>query len=109
MVENRRAVAGIQGGEAGYRAGSDRRRRRAPAREAARRRAGRAAEGLMNPDAVAVLIPVVLFGGFFAWMIARTVSKAYTAKLQGGNQAGAAGVAKHEELAAGLEELRREV
>ncbi|PYO41169.1 MAG: hypothetical protein DMD33_14905 [Gemmatimonadetes bacterium] len=63
----------------------------------------------MNPDAVAVLIPVVLFGGFFAWMIARTVSKAYTAKLQGGNQAGAAGEAKHEELAAGLEELRREV
>ena len=63
----------------------------------------------MNPEAMAVLIPVVLFGGFFAWMIARTVSKAYTAKVQGGTQAGAVGEARHEELAAGLDELRREV
>jgi hypothetical protein len=63
----------------------------------------------MNPDAVFVLIPVVLFGGFFAWMIARTLTKAYTAKLQGGTQAGTAGEARQEELATGLEELRREV
>lgn len=62
----------------------------------------------MNPEAVAVLIPVVLFGGFFAWMIARTVSKAYTAKVQGG-QAGPTGEARQEELAAALEEVRREV
>jgi hypothetical protein len=63
----------------------------------------------MNPEALAVLIPVVLFGGFFSWMIARTLSKAYTAKLQAGGQAGPAGEVRHEELAAGLEELRREV
>jgi len=63
----------------------------------------------MNPEAVAVLIPVVLFGGFFSWMIARTVSKAYTAKLQAGGQAGTTGEARQEELAAALEEVRREV
>lgn len=63
----------------------------------------------MNPEAVAVLIPVVLFGGFFAWMIARTVSKAYTAKLQVGNLAGAVGEARQEELATEVEQLRREV
>jgi hypothetical protein len=63
----------------------------------------------MNPEAMAVLIPVVLFGGFFSWIIARTLSKAYTAKLQAGGQPGSAGDARHEELAVGLEELRREV
>ena len=63
----------------------------------------------MNPEALAVLIPVVLFGGFFSWMIARTLSKAYTAKLQAGGQTGPAGDPRQEELAAGLEELRREV
>jgi hypothetical protein len=63
----------------------------------------------MNPEALAVLIPVVLFGGFFSWMIARTLSKAYTAKLQGGSQAGAVGEARQEELATALDELRREV
>ena len=63
----------------------------------------------MNPDAVFVLIPVVLFGGFFAWMIARTVSRAYTAKLQAGSQAGPALEARHEELAGALDEVRREV
>ena len=63
----------------------------------------------MNPEALAVLIPVVLFGGFFAWMIARTVSRAYTAKLQAGSQAGPALEARQEELAAALDEVRREV
>jgi uncharacterized protein YlxW (UPF0749 family) len=63
----------------------------------------------MNPEAVAVLIPVVLFGGFFAWMIARTLSKAYTAKLQERSPAGTVGEARQEELAAALDELRREV
>ena len=64
----------------------------------------------MNPEALAVLIPVVLFGGFFSWMIARTLSKAYTAKLQAGGQGGGpAGEGRQEELSAGLEELRREV
>src|SRR5881296_3081571 len=64
---------------------------------------------LMVPDALAVFIPIVAIGGFFTLMIVRTISKAYTAKLQVGNQAGAAGEAKQEELAAALEELRREV
>jgi len=59
----------------------------------------------MNP----VLIPIVLFGGFFSWLIVRTVSRAYTAKLQAGSQAGPALEARQEELVAALEELRREV
>jgi ribonuclease D len=63
----------------------------------------------MNPDAMAVFIPIVAIGGFFALMIVRTLSKAYTAKLQAGSPPGAASEARHEELAAAVEELRREV
>jgi hypothetical protein len=63
----------------------------------------------MNPESVAVLIPIVLFGGFFSWLIVRTLSKAYTAKVQAGGEAGPAFTARQEELATGLEELRREV
>jgi hypothetical protein len=63
----------------------------------------------MNPEVVAVLIPIVAIGGFFALMIVRTLSKAYTAKLQVGNQAGAASESRQEELAAAVDELRREV
>src|SRR2546425_2018866 len=63
----------------------------------------------MNPEAVAVLIPIVAIGGFFALMIVRTFTKAYTAKLQAGSQAGPAHEARQEELAAALEDLRREV
>ena len=62
----------------------------------------------MNPEAVAVLIPVVIFGGFFSWMIARTLSKAYTARLQAQQPAGPSGAAAEEVLAA-VEELRREM
>ena len=63
----------------------------------------------MNPEATAVLIPIVLFGGFFSWLIVRTLSKAYTAKVQAGGEASPALAARQEELTAGLEELRREV
>ncbi len=63
----------------------------------------------MNPDSLAVMIPIVAIGGFFALMIVRTFTKAYTAKLQAGSQAGPALEARHEELAAALEELRREM
>jgi uncharacterized protein YlxW (UPF0749 family) len=63
----------------------------------------------MNPESVAVLIPIVLFGGFFSWLIVRTLSKAYTAKVEAGSDAGPALTARQEELAAGLEDLRREV
>ncbi len=62
----------------------------------------------MNPEAVAVLIPITAIGGFFAFMIVRTLSKAYTAKLQAQGQA-PGGDARHEELVATVEELRREV
>src|SRR3989449_4504778 len=61
----------------------------------------------MNPEAVAVLIPIVAIGGFFALMIVRTFTKAYTAKLQAGSQAGPAHEARQEEGAAALEGLRR--
>src|SRR2546425_9619752 len=63
----------------------------------------------MNPEAVAVLIPIVAIGGFFALMIVRTFTKAYTAKLQAGSQAGPAHEARQGELAAALEDLRRGV
>ncbi len=63
----------------------------------------------MNPEALAVLIPIVAIGGFFALMIVRTFTKAYTAKLQAGSQVGPALEARQEEVATALEELRREV
>ena len=62
----------------------------------------------MNPEAMAVLIPIVAIGGFFGFMIVRTVSKAYTAKLQADRTVPGAD-AKHEELVAAVEDLRREV
>ena len=63
----------------------------------------------MGPDTLAVLIPIVAIGGFFALMIVRTFTKAYTAKLQAGSQVGPALEARQEELAAALEQLRGEV
>jgi len=63
----------------------------------------------MNQATLEVFIPIVAIGGFFALMIVRTFTKAYTAKLQAGSQAGPALKARHEELAAALEELRREM
>ena len=62
----------------------------------------------MNPEAVAVLIPIVAIGGFFTLMIVRAFTKVYTAKLQAQGQVPGAD-ARHEELAATVEELRREV
>ncbi len=62
----------------------------------------------MNPEALAVLIPVIAIGGFFAWMIARTVTKAYSERLEAQSRAGAAAGGQEEVLAA-LDELRREV
>jgi len=62
----------------------------------------------MNPEAIAVLIPITAIGGFFALMIVRTLSKVYTAKLQAQGHA-PGGDARHEELIATVEELRREV
>jgi len=63
----------------------------------------------MGPDSLAVMIPIVAIGGFFALMIVRTFTKAYAAKLQAGSQAGPAHEARQEELAAAIQELRREM
>jgi hypothetical protein len=63
----------------------------------------------MPPDAVYALIPIVAIGGFFGLMIVRTLSKAYTAKLQVGSQSAPALEARQEELAATVGELRREM
>jgi hypothetical protein len=61
----------------------------------------------MNPEALAVLIPVVAIGGFFAWMIVLTVSKTITAKVKAQGQI--ASGAGQEDILTALEELRREV
>ena len=62
----------------------------------------------MNPEALSVLIPIVAIGGFFTLMIVRAFTKVYTAKLQAQGQAPGGG-ARHDELVATVEELRREV
>jgi hypothetical protein len=59
----------------------------------------------MNAGELGVLIPIISVGGFFAWMIALTVSKTYTAKLK----APAVGATGQEDVLAAVEELRREV
>jgi len=58
---------------------------------------------------VALLIPIVAVGGFFAWMISLSpVGKAFAERLRGG--AGpAAGRAGREEMLQELEQLRHEV
>ena len=61
----------------------------------------------MNAGELGVLIPIIAVGGFFAWMIALTLSKTYTAKLKAQSQSVAG--AGHEETLAAVEELRREV
>ncbi len=61
----------------------------------------------MNAGELGVLIPIIAVGGFFAWMIALTLSKTYTAKLKA--QAPAVGAAGQEEVLAAVDELRREV
>lgn len=62
----------------------------------------------MNPDVVAVMIPVVAIAGFFAWMIARTLTGVYTARLQAQRDA-AKGGAGQEQVLEAIEEVRREV
>lgn len=60
-------------------------------------------------DILALFIPIVAVGGFFAWMIALSpVGKAYAERLKGGS--GNAGTAEdHAELVETVEQLRREV
>ncbi len=58
---------------------------------------------------LALMIPIVAVGGFFAWMIMLSpVGKAYAERVRG--QAGQPGAARdHEEVLDALEQLRREV
>jgi hypothetical protein len=63
----------------------------------------------MNPGVIAVFIPIVSVGGFFAWMIALSpVGKAYAERLRHKSQQ-EDDPAEREELRATVEELRREV
>jgi transcriptional regulator GlxA family with amidase domain len=56
----------------------------------------------MDPRVIGAMIPVVAIAGFFAWMIVRTLTKARVERPGGAD-------ARHEEVLAALEQLRREV
>jgi hypothetical protein len=62
----------------------------------------------MDARALAVFIPLVAVGGFFAWMIALAFSKAYLEKLRMQSRDLDAGAGQEDVLAA-LEQVRREV
>lgn len=63
----------------------------------------------MDAGAIAVFIPIVAVSGFFAWMISLSpVGKAYAERMRRQHPDPAAG-ARHEELVAVIEDLRREV
>ena len=60
-------------------------------------------------DILALFIPIVAVGGFFAWMIALSpVGKAYAERLRNG-PARAGASEDHVELVETVEQLRREV
>ena len=63
----------------------------------------------MNPGVIAVFIPIVSVGGFFAWMIALSpMGKAYAERMRAQTKRdGEAG--DTEELRSTVEDLRREV
>lgn len=57
---------------------------------------------------LALMIPIVAVGGFFAWMITLSpVGKAYAEKLRG--HSGSAGAEDSQETLEAVEQLRREV
>jgi len=59
---------------------------------------------------LALLIPLLAVGGFFAWMIALSpVGKAVAERLRHGPAASGAGPPDHTELLEAVEQLRREV
>jgi hypothetical protein len=63
----------------------------------------------MDPGVIAVFIPIVAVGGFFAWMISLSpLGKAYAEKLRRGLKREDDG-GDREELRATVEGLRREV
>jgi len=63
----------------------------------------------VDPAALGVLIPIVAVGGFFAWMIALTVSKAYAVKLAAQTRVIPEAGAGQGEVLAAVEDLRREL
>jgi hypothetical protein len=63
----------------------------------------------MDPGVIAVFIPIVAVGGFFAWMISLSpMGKAYAEKLRHGIKREDDG-GEREELRTTVEDLRREV
>lgn len=64
----------------------------------------------MDPGAIAVFIPIIAVGGFFAWMISLSpLGKALAERLRHGPVPPGGTTAGQEELAEGVEQLRREV
>lgn len=66
----------------------------------------------MDPGAVAVFIPIIAVGGFFAWMIALSpLGKAMAERLRGGrpDRGAGEGDARSERLLEVVDDLRREV
>ncbi len=64
----------------------------------------------MDAGAIAVLIPIVAVGGFFAWMISLSpLGKAFAERLRHGPVPPQRGSPEGEELAATVDELRQEV
>jgi len=64
---------------------------------------------VIDPGVVAVFIPIVAMGGFFAWMIAISpVGKAFAERLRHAPRAGGTGE-DQAELVDSVEQLRREV
>lgn len=61
-------------------------------------------------DILALFIPIVAVGGFFAWMIALSpVGKAYAERLKAGSTGSVGTGEDHAELVESVEQLRREV
>jgi hypothetical protein len=59
---------------------------------------------------VALMIPIVAVGGFFAWMIALSpVGKAYADRLRGKTGTSDAPAGDHDDALEAIEQLRREV
>ena len=59
---------------------------------------------------IALMIPIVAVGGFFAWMIALSpLGKAYAERLRGGAKAAGGEIEGREEILGALDQLRHEV
>ena len=64
----------------------------------------------MDAGVIAVFIPIVAVGGFFAWMVSLSpLGKALAERLRHGPVPPALPTAEREELVAAVDELRREV